>query len=346
MKGFRLFLTAALLMLLSHLSGQPVFGQGIPHVAETIDIPIDNAGGSVTPLDLNDHDTLLAQGILPQARGTAFIAKLAGDKDQDDVTVSKFACADLDFTATFGTSINDSGDIVGYCSLGPLGTDPNHGFIRDRMGHVTYLDYPGATLTLPMGISNNRVIVGVYYGPQDLSRSGLFRIHGFKWQRGVFSTIDRLDLPNTYTMLRSVDREGQIIGEFVHFDPATNATLEEGWFLYARGMFSFPFPDSFEWEGGPSITLTGINDFGQVIGMRSNNTDSSLNGPFLWEQGHFFRIELPPDFEFPQVSGINTRGEIVGNYQRKDHFDPTYQVWVYKTHGFIAIPAPRWWFSN
>ena len=74
-----------------------------------------------------------------------------------------------------------------------------------------------------------------------------------------------LDLPDTYTILHSVNARGQITGEFVRFNPQTNQTLRHGWFVYDKGQFFFPFPDSLEWMGGPAITLTDINDAGQIV---------------------------------------------------------------------------------
>jgi hypothetical protein len=329
----RSLLACALWTVFAVLCGQSAFAQGIQYVPITLDIPADG-GRLVTPLDLNDNGTVLGNAVLPDAKGTMFLVKLPGFK-----TVSTFNCANLAYTETIGFSINNRGDVVGYCSLGPLGTDPIHGFLRDEAGRIVFLDFPGATQTVPTGVSNNRLVVGLYYGPPDFTRSGLYRIHGFKWDSGVFATID-LPLPDTYTILHSVNARGQITGEFTRFNPQTNATLRHGWFVYDKGQFFSPFPDSLEWMGGPAITLSDINDAGQIVGIKSNG-GSAWNGPFLYDHSNFFRIALPPDFESPQVYGMNNRGEIVGVYQRKERWDPYYQVWLYSTHGFAAIPSPR-----
>jgi hypothetical protein len=73
--------------------------------------------------------------------------------------------------------------------MGPLGIDPRHGFLRDRKGHVAYIDFPGATQTIPTGISNDGQVVGFYYDAPD-SRSGLYRIHGFKWVNGMNDKVE------------------------------------------------------------------------------------------------------------------------------------------------------------
>ena len=56
------------------------------------------------------------------------------------------------------TGINSEGDIVGYYGAG--GT--NHGFMRDKDGEFTSLDFPGATGTQAWGINSRGDIVGVY----------------------------------------------------------------------------------------------------------------------------------------------------------------------------------------
>ena len=303
----------------------------------TLDIPV--AGTTTIPQDLNDRGEVVANVItFPDVLGSEVIANSRVlRRNGVPRVIATFSCANVPFTITAGSSINARGDTVGTCSTGPLGSDPNHGFLRDRKGHVVYIDVPGATQTIPTGLSNDRQVVGFYYDAPDFSRSGLYRIHGFKWVRGQFETID-VDLPDTYTMLSRINSNGQIIGEFTRFTPSTNATLQHGWFLYDHGQFSFPFPDSLEWMGGPAITLADINNDGDIVGTRSND-GAAWNGLFLYRDGTFFSIQLPPDFEFPWVNGMNDKGEIVGRYSRKAFFDPFYGVWVYETHGFVATPT-------
>jgi uncharacterized membrane protein len=239
-------------------------------------------------------------------------------------------------TYTEAYSINRRGDTVGVCSMGPLGSDPRHGFLRDRSGTLIFLDVPGATQTIPTGISNNRHVVGFYYDPPTAGRTGLARIHGFKWANGKFHKLD-LNLPDAYTMPIGVNSNGQIIGEYVRYNPATNETLKHGWFFFEQGQFSLPFPDSFEWSGGPAIALADINDDGDIVGTRSNG-DADWNGPFLYRGGQFYSIQLPSDFEFAQINGMNDNGDIVGRYSRKV-FDPFYGGYIYQSHGFVATPA-------
>jgi hypothetical protein len=311
--------------------------QSIPYQAVSLDINFD--GTTVTNLqDVNNRRDVVADLVTSNATGFEVIAVGRARRRHGVVEANTtFSCANLPFTNTSGYSINARGDTVGDCAMGPLGSDPRHGFLRDRKGHITYIDVPGATQTIPTGISNDRQIVGFYFDPPDFSRSGLYRIHGFKWIRGQFERVD-VDMPDTYTIPSRVNSKGQIIGDFTRFVSSTNATVQHGWFLYDNGRFSFPFPDTFEWMGGPTFTLSDINDSGDIVGMRRNG-GAAVDGLFLYRDRTFFPIQLPEDFEFPSVSGMNDNGEIVGQYARKAYFDPVYGHWVYRTHGFFAAPA-------
>jgi hypothetical protein len=313
-----------------------VDAQTIHYRALTLDIQV---GDTLlrSPQDLNNRGDVLANLItFADVLGSEVIAGPALRHRREASVKAIFSCANLPYTNTMGRSINARGDTVGDCSMGPLGSDPRHGFLRHKNGHVLFIDVPGATQTIPTGISNDRQVVGFYYDVPDFSRSGLYRIHGFRWIDGNFETID-LDLPDTYTMLRSVNSRGQIIGDFTRFVPSTNATLQHGWFIYENGRFSFPFPDTLEWMGGPAIDLADINDAGEVVATRSN-AGAGWNGLVLYKEGTFFDIQLPPEFEFPVINGMNDQAEIVGTYLRKASFDPFYGAWLYETHGFVARP--------
>ena len=126
------------------------------------------------------------------------------------------------------------------------------------------------------------------------------------------------------------------LGEYYTFDPATNATLEHNWFVYSNGQFRLDFPPSLEWLGGPAVTLADINDDGQIIGMRYNG-GPQWNGLFLYDDGIFSDIALPPEFAFADVRGMNNKGQLVGAYQKLVRIDPYYGP-VYETHGYVATP--------
>jgi hypothetical protein len=76
------------------------------------------------------------------------------------------------------------GTIVDFCSDIP----PGHGFVRDKKGVFTTIDFPGASFTAVWDINNRGQMVGPYVDAKG-STSGGFT-HGFLLEDGVFTTID------------------------------------------------------------------------------------------------------------------------------------------------------------
>ncbi len=70
---------------------------------------------------------------------------------------------------TQANAINNAGVVVGF--FGAASGFPTHGFIRDGQG-IRAFDVPGASSTLPFGISDSGIIVGSF---EDATR----RTHGF-----------------------------------------------------------------------------------------------------------------------------------------------------------------------
>lgn len=315
----------------------PAFAQSRPYEFTTVDIPVPGSPGfRAIPEDINDDGKILTN-VRINNLAEAFIAdpvKRRGAK----YTTATFSCTGVAFADTSAFSINDKGAIVGYCADAPSAPSKLFGFVRDRNGGHILLDFPGADGTLGYGISSNGRVVGQYFTPSD-GRSGLYRLHGFTWKDGGFKTID-FPRADTYTTLWSVNTRGQIMGEYVTFDPRTNETLEHSWFIYDKGKFILDFPLSLEHLGGPAISLADMNDDGQIVGQRTNG-DPDWNGLFLYDDGKFFDIELPPEFVFADVRGMNNRGQFVGMYLVQVGIDPFFGAPLYEQHGYVATPLPR-----
>ena len=82
-------------------------------------------------------------------------------------------------TQTDITWVNARGDIVGsYDTPGQT-----HAYVL-RHGHVTTIDYPGATITLGFGISNTGDVVGPEF------TNDFFSAHGYLFRHGTFTLID------------------------------------------------------------------------------------------------------------------------------------------------------------
>ncbi len=321
--------------IVAWLMAAPAFAESRPYEFTTVDIPIPGSPGfRAIPEDINDEGKILTN-VRINNLAEALIAdpvKRSGTK----FTTATFSCTGVAFADTSAFSINDKGAIVGYCADAPSAPSKLFGFVRDRHGKHILLDFPGADGTIGYGISSNGRVVGQYVNPAD-GRSGLYRIHGFTWKDGRFKTID-FPRADTYTTLWSVNTRGQIMGEYVTFDPMTNETLEHGWFIYDNGKFILDFPLSLEHVGGPAISLADMNDDEQIVGQRTNG-DADWNGLFLYDDGKFFDIELPPEFAFADVRGMNNRGQFVGMYLVQVGIDPFFGP-IYEQHGYIATPLP------
>ena len=317
------------------LASTMVLARSTAYTFVTVDISVPGRPGSVViPEDINEEGVIVSSISSPSWGGEAMIADPKGQRSGRLDTIT-FNCTGVAFANASAISINTRSDVTGYCVTEPNGSK-TFGFVRDRKGGSILLNVPGADHTLALGISSRRQVVGQYYKPLEAGKSGLSRIHGFSWAGGKFETID-FPRTNTYTTLWNANAQGQVLGEYYTFDPVTNATLEHNWFVDDNGQFRLDFPASLEWLGGPAVTLADINDDGQIIGMRYNG-GPQWNGLFLYEDGIFSDIALPPEFAFADVRGMNNKGQFVGAYQKLVRIDPYYGP-VYETHGYVATPT-------
>jgi uncharacterized membrane protein len=106
-------------------------------------------------------------------------------------------------SGTFPSSINNQGVIVGHYLTGEQ-RDGAHGFMW-KNGAFTNIDFPAAVATFPAKISNNGDIVGTYIdGPQ-------FE-HGFSFDKGRYSTIDRPETGFQDTQIVAVNGFDNVLG--------------------------------------------------------------------------------------------------------------------------------------
>jgi uncharacterized membrane protein len=302
----------------------------------TMEIPIPRQPGGFTyPRDLNDHGEPLAN-IRMNNLTQALIVIM--NRRQVKSSSSTFSCTGLAFADTVASAVNDKGQIVGSCTDSPKAPSKQYGFVRDRNGKHVLLDFPGSVGTAAFGINNDGKVVGQYYGPLELNRSGLYRFHCFIWDN-ITGTYTQLNFPRaeTYTNCFSINQRGQVMGEYITFNPATNEYLEHGWFIYDNGHFTLDFPLSLKHVGGPAIYLSDMNDDGQIIGWRSNGAPER-NELFLYDDGKFYDVWLPAGSLLIDLGGMNNKGQFVGRYWNQIGIDPFDGSPVYEDVGFVATP--------
>jgi uncharacterized membrane protein len=315
------------------LASTTVLGDSTRYTFTTVDITVpDRPGSVVIPEDIND-DGVIVSSISSGSWGAEGLVANPTRRQGAPYVTSPFNCAGVALADASAFSVNDKADVVGYCTAQRNGPRVS-AFVRDRNGKRALLDFPGADHTLAFGISSARQVVGHYVNPFAAGQPALGRTHGFSWVNGKFETID-FPLANTYTNLWRANRQGRIIGDYYRFD-AGNALLEHNWFLYDNGQFKLDFPPSLEWMGGPGVTLSDINDGGQIVGFRHSG-GPGWDGLFVYNDGILSDIAVPPEYAFVDVRGINNKGQFVGAYFVQVGVDPTQPV--FEIHGYVATPV-------
>jgi uncharacterized membrane protein len=98
------------------------------------------------------------------------------------------------------SAINDSGNVTGdYVDGSGI-----HGFLLSH-GKLLKFDVPGEISTTPTGMNNRGEIVGTYQDPTT------FKVHGFLYDNGKFTTIDEPNATNG-TYPEDINDKGQIVG--------------------------------------------------------------------------------------------------------------------------------------
>lgn len=156
---------------------------------------------------------------------------------------------------------------------------------------LVIIDYPGAVDTRCQGVNNWGQVVGFY---EDTDGS----IHGFVYDKGIFSTID---VPGSLdTNASSINDYGQIVGTY----DGTHG------FLYDDEEFhGIDVPEALE------TRCWCINNRGQIVGVFNGSSGASHG--FLYDNGLFTIIDTP-DGPDTKTYGINNRGHIVGRYTYED----------------------------
>jgi uncharacterized membrane protein len=304
------------------------YGATLQYTFATVDIPLAN-GGKTYPEDINDNGALVAN---VYAGGmTAVLASPMMVKRVRTYNATPVNCENLSTAETAAFTINNTAQLGGYCSGVNGHPTKLYGFIRNKNGKQTLIDFPGSDGTAVFGINDRGHATGQFYGPLDQPRGAMaYRFHCFTYVAGKYKQID-FPRPNTYVSCNAINNKGQVLGEYITVTDM-NEYVENGWFIYDNGNFQTDFPLSLAHEGGLGVYLIDMNNDGQIIGQRS---DGSV---FLWDDGIFYGVEFPADFHYPDVRGMNNKGQFVGLYRKEIGVDP-YGWPRYEIHGFVATPT-------
>jgi uncharacterized membrane protein len=218
---------------------------------------------------------------------------------------------------TYLFGISRRGEIVGTYVEDAATAAVRHGFLRDRRGRFTKIDFPGREATEVARINDRRQIVGIYTESGDDS-SG--EVRGFLLERDRFT---RIDVPGSAsTFPTDIDNSGRIVGRYVDSEGAIHGFMRD-----RRGDFTdIDVPDA------AATAVVAVNDRGQTVGCYAD-PGGTLRGFRRDEDGTVTTID-PPDTRSngrptialgPLPYGINNRGQIVGVYR-----DSEFQIYGFK----------------
>ena len=171
-------------------------------------------------------------------------------------------------------------------------------------GAFTEFDFPGATLTRPLGINDAGEIVGLY---RD-SKQG--KDHGFLLSGGTFTSIDFPGASQTHAI--GIDSVGTIFGSYCIGGNSCYPVDELHGFVLSGGVFTaIDFPGAVSTEGW------GQDRAGQIAGRYQD--PNGVFHIFLLSNGSFASIDFPgaaetaPSF-YGADGGFNAGGDIASGY--------------------------------
>ena len=207
-----------------------------------------------------------------------------------------------------GYGMNEHGDVVGIYSDGSYGT-ASHGYLVNKNGVLTKLDFPTADSTFPMGINASGTVVG-QWAILDADENPV-SIHGFTWKDGVFT--DFVMPGAALTVLAGINAQGEYTGwqanDFLYM-------VQHGFVLAHGQTFNFDVPSAV----GTQVAY--INDKGQFGGQY---WDEYNNHGYVKLGSDVQTIDYPGAM-WTGVQVVTNAGQIGGWY-----YNPDWTI-----HAFIA----------
>lgn len=207
--------------------------------------------------------------------------------------ITEFECLVFSAGATqlFTTpaSINNRGDIVGFChdDLGQIET----GFLRSKNGNLFQFTAPDAASTVAHGVNDFGQIVGRASGT-----SGSFsfiRSSDGRYQNILPPTIEAL------VQAVAINNSLKVVG---HYSDNNGQHA----FLWDNGQFT-------------ELRVPGANGNNDVRQLNNNDqalmfaTVDGVGSYFLYSDGNYLRINNPEGYTWQSVNALNDNGELTGS---------------------------------
>lgn len=213
------------------------------------------------------------------------------------------APATLGKVASFAVAPNERGDITGTYYEGRMFHSPAHGFLLDKSGVMTTLDFPTGVDTWAYKITDYGTVVGKWFIKDALGT--VLAMHGYVWKDGAFS--DVMYPGSADTMVLGINERGESVGSW---DTDYYNGPSHG-YLYSKGTYTtidVPFTDSL------GDFATDINEKGEIVGQF---WDADKTYAYLKVGSAFTRFDCPGSVS-TGFEGINNKGQMVGWYYDGD----------------------------
>ena len=218
--------------------------------------------------------------------------------------------------STNATAINNQGQIVGSCLVGPASlTTVNAHAVLYANGQLTDLGTLNGVYSNATAINNQGQIVGYATIGSGISGpvQGLtyLSLQAFLWQNGVLSALATPDGGNSEAY--GINDGGQIVGAVTGADGSSRVALWQNGNLQDVGI--------------PGQAL-GINNAGQIVGSMTVAGNTALSPhfhAFLYQNGHNLDLNTllraNSGWELTEARAINNRGQICGTalYKNAGH---------------------------
>ena len=187
------------------------------------------------------------------------------------------------------TGINVHGEVVGFYYVSTSEGQWSHGFLRRSDGSILSFDPPSSRETFAHGLNDSGAIVGAYLDSLRITRGFI---------RDPSGSFESIDVPEAVsTIPTAINNNGEIAGYFL-----ARGIGDRGFIRLADQNFLVLEPDG--------MKPKSINDSGALVGL-------TKVGGFVHLPGYSLqRLEHPTCSGSCTIpTGINERGEIVGQYQ-------------------------------
>ncbi len=228
----------------------------------------------------------------------------------EGVPTYQFTTLDDQVDPTFNQllGINDKGVIAGYYGSGdPAATHPNKGYtLAPPYGQADYTNenYPGSQQSQVTGITDSGLTVGFWVDQQGTNR-------GFVDDHGTFtSVVDPKSpaAPGSTNQLLGVNKHGIAVGFYLDHNGNSHGFTYD---ISTKAFHAVTLP------GAMSLTVTGINDNGDLVGFYAPLGSATPNPPdtvsFLLVKHHYTEFQAPQGTS-TQALGVNNADQVVGSY--------------------------------